>query len=525
MQIYENFISYRRSESLAEVQNIYHALQQKGFSTFCDIYNLNSGRFDENLLKVIDCCTNYILVLSPQSLDRCSNDDDWLRFEIKEAIEKKKNIVCVFIDDVKFPDFLPKDIDAIRYYNGVKYDFVYFDSFIDNLISRFFVNSEDSEISDAMRDFVIDGSRLVKYVGYASIVSVPSGITVIGRDAFKDRTRINSVSFPDGIITIEECAFERCINIAHLSMPASLKEIGRRAFARCYNLSFVAFNNALNRIDNEAFAFCTKLKTVRFGEEITYIDPTAFNNCNKLAFFSVDDDNQNYSSFDGILYKKDQTELVRCPEGYNSDVINVLPSVTSLGPWCFSKCLNIIDVILPRGLKKVCEYAFNDCSNILSLTLGDSVTEFAINALSGWNSSQRVVVGKKFSPLIKYQIEKKISEQPSLPLIGDDVPEFILVKTTYESREEAAQTAKMLIDHRYAASVQLYQLNVFYTWNDECCNEDEVELSCITRGNLFQKVARFIKQHHSYDCCQIIGVPISNTTEEFAEWITAQTDL
>ncbi len=86
MQQFENFISYRRSETLSEVQNIYHVLTSKGYSTFCDIYSLKSGRFDDNLLEIIKKCTNCILVLNKHSLDRCVEEEDWLKFEIKKAI-------------------------------------------------------------------------------------------------------------------------------------------------------------------------------------------------------------------------------------------------------------------------------------------------------------------------------------------------------------------------------------------------------------------------------------------------------
>lgn len=71
VQLFENFISYRRSEILSEVQNIYQSLTSKGYSTFCDIYSLKSGRFDDNLLSIIKQCTNYILVLNEHSLDKC----------------------------------------------------------------------------------------------------------------------------------------------------------------------------------------------------------------------------------------------------------------------------------------------------------------------------------------------------------------------------------------------------------------------------------------------------------------------
>lgn len=90
MQVFENFISYRRSDSMLEVKNIYDELQMNGFTTFCDVYSLGSGEFDKNLITAIDNCTNFILVLNTHSMERCSEDDDWLRREISEALEKKK---------------------------------------------------------------------------------------------------------------------------------------------------------------------------------------------------------------------------------------------------------------------------------------------------------------------------------------------------------------------------------------------------------------------------------------------------
>lgn len=63
MQMFEDFISYRQSDALAEVQNIYQGLLSKGFSTFCDIYSLNSGRFDDGLKGTIEKCSNSITLL------------------------------------------------------------------------------------------------------------------------------------------------------------------------------------------------------------------------------------------------------------------------------------------------------------------------------------------------------------------------------------------------------------------------------------------------------------------------------
>ena len=86
------------------------------------------------MITAIDNCTNFILVLGANSLERCTDDSDWLYNEIKEALQRKKNIICVFTDDVQFPETLPEEIDDIRYQNGLKFDIFYFENFIDKLI-------------------------------------------------------------------------------------------------------------------------------------------------------------------------------------------------------------------------------------------------------------------------------------------------------------------------------------------------------------------------------------------------------
>lgn len=524
MQIFDTFISYRRSDTLAEVQNIYHALLNEGISTFCDIYSLNSGRFDENLKFMLDNCSNYILVLKANSLDRCEDPEDWLRLEIEEALKKEKNIICVFIGDFQFPQRLPKEIDKIRFYNGVEYNYRYFQSFIDCLISRFLVHEDLVKNSNESRDFVICDGKLIKYVGLAAVVTIPNGVVSIGREAFKDQTQITDVHFNEGVEEIEDGGFERCINITHVTLPNGLKKIGKKAFSRCYNLAFVAFNDGLEWIDEEAFTFCEKLRMVKLGCQLRLISSSAFNNCDRLSSIFVDEENGSYVSEDGILYDKSMSCLIRCPEGYVNDLVVVPSSVRVLSEWCFSRCTNLVDVILPRGLKRVEKYAFNECFKILSLTLNDEIEEFDESALNGWTQCQRVVAGKKFSPLLRYTIERKLQSQIEKDCKDslDGVTSFVVIKTTYESREEAANMARQLLSRHYIASAQLHGLNAFYTWNGELCNEDEIELSCITSGAMMDTVCEFIKEHHSYECCQIVCIPILKTSVEFEEWLKVQ---
>lgn len=522
MQVFENFISYRRSESTYVVKNIYDELQRNGFTTFCDIYSLGAGEFNKDLITAIDNCTNFILVLGRHSMDRCSEDDDWLRREIREALEKKKNIICVFSEDFVFPHNLPSDIDNIRNYNGLKFNISYWDRFIDDLISKFMISEINRLESDEERDFIIIQDTLVKYVGIARNVYIPNNVKIIGKDAFKNQTKITKVVIPESVEQIQESAFERCIQIPYIILPNSLKSIGNKAFCRCYNLAYIALNDALKEIGDEAFGFCAKLKVISIKKELEKIAPTAFNNCSQLMEFSIPDGNDYYSVKEGILYDYDIKRVIRCPENYKHDVVSLPQTVATIGEWCFSRCLKLIDVVLPKMLENVCAHAFNDCCNISSITLGDNIKKFDISALDGWNEHQRVIMGHKFHPVIKYEIEKRISE---LEPVEDQITDykFCLIKTAFESEEEAIIVAKMLLDNSLIVSGQIKKMRSLYMWENELCNEKEVELTCFTESRLYTEVEKFITSHHSYELCQLICLPITNISKEFGDWIYAYT--
>jgi len=51
-------------------------LQLRGLTVFLDIEKLRAGKFDDNLLSSVRNARHFILVLTPNSLDRCLADVD-----------------------------------------------------------------------------------------------------------------------------------------------------------------------------------------------------------------------------------------------------------------------------------------------------------------------------------------------------------------------------------------------------------------------------------------------------------------
>ncbi len=131
------FISYRRDGGDMTAMYVYQALKERGYNVFYDLEVLRAGRFNEALLSSIESCTDFVLILSPGALDRCQEEDDWVRKEIAEALRTKKNIVPVMLKGFKFPEGLPEDIDDVRYQNGLTCTTEYFEESINRLCQRY----------------------------------------------------------------------------------------------------------------------------------------------------------------------------------------------------------------------------------------------------------------------------------------------------------------------------------------------------------------------------------------------------
>lgn len=131
------FISYRRDGGEYTAKILRDRLSEAGYRVFFDVESLRSGDFNTGLYSVIDECTDFLLVLSPGALDRCVNDDDWVRREIEYALEKGKNIVPVMLRGFSFPSQLPPSIEPLRYRNGLEANSQFFDAFLSKLTGTF----------------------------------------------------------------------------------------------------------------------------------------------------------------------------------------------------------------------------------------------------------------------------------------------------------------------------------------------------------------------------------------------------
>lgn len=129
---------------------------------------------------------------------------------------------------------------------------------------------------------------ITKYSGTEEVVEIPAEI--------------------DGVpvIRIGTRAFQDCTTIKQLTIPYGVTVINTGAFRGCENLEELYYNCSLTSIGTNLFQECTSLKTIYFGENVSSFARNADNNCYGTAVeaFVVDENNQIYTSKDGILYSK-----------------------------------------------------------------------------------------------------------------------------------------------------------------------------------------------------------------------------
>jgi len=94
-----------------------------------------------------------------------------------------------------------------------------------------------------------------------------------------------------------------------------------------------------------------------------------------------------------------------------------------------------------------------------------------------------------------------------------------IIQTTTSSKKEAKKIAKLLIQKKLVACIQISKINSFYKWDGQVCEDKEYLLNIKTKKENYKKIEREIKENHSYDLPEIIGTKIVSLSKEYKNFI------
>ena len=144
-----------------------------------------------------------------------------------------------------------------------------------------------------------------------------------------------------------------------------------------------------------AFIGCTNLNSITIPKSVTSINGGAFWYCKNLYSITVAEDNEYFTSSDGILFNKDKTELICYPAQKSSDKYDIPDTVVKIADWAFAGCSQLKNINIPISMSSIGSCAFVDCEKLTSIVIPASVEEIGSNVF-GWTCTDGAF-GSSFS--------------------------------------------------------------------------------------------------------------------------------
>ena len=270
------------------------------------------------------------------------------------------------------------------------------------------------------------------FYGCTSLTSVTIGnsVTSIGDYAFYNCTSLTSITIPDSVTSIGELAFSGCTGLTSIVIPDSVTSVGYAAFSGCTGLiKIIGPSDAVSAvakqcdskaiaeivitsgtsISDSAFRDCTSLTTVTIPDSVTSIGGGAFSGCyrlievyNKSALSITAGSYDNggvayyaknvYTNEGGSKLTTDENGYVIYTDGdekilvayYGTNTELALPSdITKINQYAFQGCTGLTSVTIGNGVTSIDWYAFSGCTGLTSVTIGSGVTSIGLYAFAG----------------------------------------------------------------------------------------------------------------------------------------------
>jgi len=343
------------------------------------------------------------------------NDGDTLCFKVTNAAEKTCEVVnpAKYVIKSSFGNlFFLNDENDYQEYMSHSYYTPYIISDIHATYSGDIVVPSQVAYNGETYTVTGIGEKAFEESGVTS-VALPSSLIKIGDSAFSFAESLTSIALPEGLEEIGGGAFWGCSVLEEITIPSTVKMIGVETFDLCSNLRsinvasgnqcYVADDGVLYTADKKAlmgypaaraadhftipstvdslacfFIECRYLESVTVeSNSIDDLSESWFDGSDKFASITVSSGNPYYTTEDGILYNKDKSELLFYPQAKAGSAFTVPQWVKTISSYAFEDCSNLESVTMQEGLDTLKQCVFRGCNALKTVTLPSSLVSIS----------------------------------------------------------------------------------------------------------------------------------------------------
>lgn len=257
------------------------------------------------------------------------------------------------------------------------------------------------------------GKSAFKFCYGLTSITIPESVISIEDGAFYSCPGLTSITIPNSVTSIESHAFQYCSGLTSVTIGNSVTSIGSGAFYECSSLTSITLPNSVTSIGNDAFYGCSSLTSITIPNSVTSIGLSAFSGCTNLPVINsiqyadtylveaTDKTKNTYSIKNGTRW----IGAYAFEDCSNLTSITIPNSVMDIGGLAFCRCSNLTSVTIPNSVTNIDGYAFSNCSNLTSITIPNSVKDIGAYAFKSCYSLSSVSIGASVKSIGSYAFE------------------------------------------------------------------------------------------------------------------------
>ena len=152
----------------------------------------------------------------------------------------------------------------------------------------------------------------------------------------------------NGVLT--KCRMSGVEENVTVTIPDGVTSIGKDAFGGCDALKSITIPDSVISIGDKVFAGCTSLENITIPNGVINIENYDFAGCNSLLSINVSEGNSNYLSCGGVMIDKSKSVLIKYPEGVKDTSYIIPDGVTSIGDFAFMYCISLKSITIPENV-------------------------------------------------------------------------------------------------------------------------------------------------------------------------------